>query len=225
MQRTPEPHELMSDAEQAAAYARADFADANGRFCDQLEARAGNPLVGRALDLGCGPADIPVRLALRHPELRIDAIDGSAAMLAWAERAIAASGVGARVHTLQRTLSSTTSAPRVYDFVLSNSLLHHLSDPAVLWCELSAALRPGGFVLVMDLLRPASDSAARDLVERYSGDEAEVLKRDFLASLHAAFTLDEVRAQLRAAELPWLSVEAISDRHLLVSGRAPGPTP
>jgi trans-aconitate methyltransferase len=221
MQRTPEPEELMTEPEQVAAYARADFADANTRFCTQLEARAGEALTGRALDLGCGPADIAVQLALRHQALHIDAVDGSEAMLSWAQRAVEQAGVGERVHLAQRVLGGAVSTARDYDLVISNSLLHHLFDPALLWREVAAALRPGAFVHVMDLMRPGSDAAARALVEQYSSDEPEVLKRDFLASLHAAFTLDEARAQLRAAKLGWLSVEAISDRHLLVSGRAP----
>ena len=61
MDRTPELEELMVEADQVAAYARADFADANNRFCAEVERRAGPSLVGRAVDLGCGPADIPVR--------------------------------------------------------------------------------------------------------------------------------------------------------------------
>ena len=38
-------------------------------------------LQGRMLDLGCGPADIPLMLIRRHPQLAIDAVDGAPAML------------------------------------------------------------------------------------------------------------------------------------------------
>src|SRR5687768_4594830 len=139
MQRTPEPLELMSEAEQAEAYARADFADANLRFCAALEARAGEVLSGRMLDLGCGPADIPVQLAQRHATLRIDAVDGSDAMLVWAARAVQQAGVGERVRLVRRVLGRERGAARAYAFVISNSLLHHLFDPAVLWREVGAA--------------------------------------------------------------------------------------
>lgn len=43
------------------------------------------------------------------------------------------------------------------------------------------------------------------------------MKHDFGASLHAAFTVHEVRAQLQDAGLA-LDVEALSDRHLIVTG-------
>jgi hypothetical protein len=71
----------------------------------------------------------------------------------------------------------------------------------------------------MDLLRPSSTDEARAIVERYASAEAEPLQRDFYASLCAAFTPGEVRAQVDAAGLGWLRIEQISDRHLLISGR------
>jgi len=225
VERIPERAELMEGEDQAAAYARADFAQPNTLFCEQLVARAGSSLAGPAVDLGCGPADIPIRLALRHPELQVDAVDGSAAMLRWAERAVQAAALGARVRVIQGELGAATLAAARYDFVLSNSLLHHLHDPGLLWREVARILRPRGFVQVMDLARPESSAAARAIVARYAGDEAEVLQLDFYASLCAAFTLDEVRAQVSAAGLSFLRVEAISDRHLIVAGRAGGDWP
>ena len=62
------------------------------------------------------------------------------------------------------------------------------------------------------------DARAEALVDEYAEGEPEVLRRDFLHSLHAAYTVDEVRAQLQAAGLEGLSVRATSDRHLVVSG-------
>ena len=60
------------------------------------------------------------------------------------------------------------------------------------------------------------------LVAEYAAGEPEILQRDFRASLHAAFTPREIEAQLRDAELDWLDVIVVSDRHLVVSGQRPG---
>jgi SAM-dependent methyltransferase len=57
-----------------------------------------------------------------------------------------------------------------YDLILSNSLLHHLHEPQVLWRSMRAAAKPGAFVLVMDLMRPASAGWAAALVETYAAD-------------------------------------------------------
>jgi len=106
-----------------------------------------------------------------------------------------------------------------YDFVASNSLLHHLADPAVMWQTVARCARDGAHVLVMDLARPPSELAVDALVETYAIDEAEVLRRDFRNSLFAAYTPAEVEAQLRSAGLEGLRVARVSDRHLAVSGQ------
>ena len=103
--------------------------------------------------------------------------------------------------------------------VISNSLLHHLDEPATLWRAISTFAKIHAPVLVMDLRRPLSRNAANEIVEQYSGNEPEILKRDFYHSLLAAYREDEVREQLIAAGLSYFNVERISDRHLVAYGR------
>ena len=74
-------------------------------------------------------------------------------------------------------------------------------------------------VFVMDLMRPATEDKARWMVQAYAAEEPEVLRHDFFHSLKAAYTIAEVKAQLKRAELEHLQVEATSDRHLIVVGR------
>ena len=220
MQRIPEP-ELMDDREQAQAYAAADFEAANASFVEQLEALYGGAaLAGRVLDLGCGPADICVRLASRYPALDIHALDGSEAMLDCArERLNREPALAGRIRLLHARLPVRMLPATSYDLIISNSLLHHLHDPTVLWDTVRRFAHPGTRVLVMDLFRPASQAAAREIVERYSAREPQVLKTDFHNSLLAAFTPAEVAEQLRTAGLGTLEVRTISDRHLLVAGQ------
>jgi hypothetical protein len=73
-------------------------------------------------------------------------------------------------------------------------------------------------VLVMDLMRPSDEAEVGRLLDTYAEGEPEVLRRDFANSLRAAFTPDEVLAQLTAAGLGDLSVWPASDRHLVVEG-------
>jgi len=221
MQRTPEP-ELMDEAEQARAYAEADFSEPNERFVGYFEAHHPHMHSGSVLDLGCGPGDIVLRLALRRPGLVVHGIDGSAAMLHFAsERLHEAPELSGRVQFIEGLLPGATLPLPAYDAVISNSLLHHLHDPRVLWNAIREAGAPGAAVLVMDLARPESPAAAQAIVREYAGDEPEVLRHDFLASLHAAFEPGEVREQLAACGLDSLRVEMVSDRHLLVTGRLP----
>jgi len=218
MERVPEP-ELMEGAAQAAAYASADFGGPNTLFCEQLKARFELPADARWLDLGCGPADIPLRLCRVHPGWRIVAVDGSQAMLVHARRRVHQQGLASQIELVEGLLGRLALPERAFDGVLSNSLLHHLHAPDLLWHEAVLRARPGAMVLVMDLLRPPHEDAVRQLVADYAGDEPAVLQHDFAASLRAAFTLDEVKDQLARARLPQLHVERISDRHLIVHGR------
>jgi hypothetical protein len=71
----------------------------------------------------------------------------------------------------------------------------------------------------MDLLRPETPEAARAIVERYAGEEPAILRRDFNHSLLAAFTEDEVAAQLAEMKLTGLLVDVPDDRHWVVAGR------
>jgi SAM-dependent methyltransferase len=224
MKRRPEP-ELMDGIEQARAYAEADFSEPNELFLRLLaEQRPGELTGARALDLGCGPADIVIRLMRRFPGLRCDALDGSPAMLDLARQALdQLPGLAPRIRLLCDKLPSARIEPHAYDLILSNSLLHHLHEPQVLWRSIRAAAKPGALVLVMDLMRPASAGWAAALVESYAADAPAVLKQDFRNSLHAAFEPAEVARQLRDAELAdALEVHVVSDRHLAVWGRMRG---
>ncbi len=218
MDRIPEP-ELMEDEIQAIAYGQADFEEPNAAYVQHLLARFPQlPPMARVADLGCGPADIALRLARRFPGWQLDALDGSAAMLEFGKLARAQAGLQERVRLVQGCVPAAPLPDAAYDLVLSNSLLHHLHEPLVLWREIRRLGKPGARVLVADLFRPQDEEAARRIVETYSGDEPEILKRDFFLSLRAAFEPREVRAQLDAV-LPELQLEVISDRHLLVWGQ------
>ncbi len=221
MKRIPEAEELMDEQGQALAYAEADFSASNALFIELFEALHSGEFDGMALDLGCGPADIPIRLAHRYPHAQIDALDGAQAMLNLARAAINNSGMGQRIHLHCQYLPATRLEQQ-YDALLSNSLLHHLNNPQDLWETICGCARPGASVLVMDLLRPHSPRQADKLVVEYASDAPEVLRRDFKASLHAAYTLEEVREQLAAASLPGLEVTQVSDRHLAIHGRLGG---
>lgn len=206
----------MDDPAQAHAYAAADFSEPHSAFVRYFGERFPTHAPRHALDLGCGPADVTLRFADAFPDCQLLGIDGSAPMLALARVATDRSGMAARVKFQRAHLPAPL--PGGFDTVLSNSLLHHLADPLVLWQQIVATGARGAAVLVMDLCRPASRAAAIALVDAHASDAPEILKRDFLQSLCAAYTASEVTRQLAAAGLA-LTVEPVSDRHLLVHGR------
>jgi SAM-dependent methyltransferase len=221
MNRQPEK-EVMDGGAEAAAYAAADFSTVNDAFADRLIDLSGNVQTAVAVDLGAGPCDIALRVWRRRPGWRIVAVDGSAAMLRLAKPAIDKAGAGRWIDLLEADALASGLAHGTFDIVYSNSLLHHIRDPIGMWRNMAALLRPGGLLFLRDLCRPATGEEARQIVQRYAGDESELLQKEFFDSLRAAYTVEEVRSQLAAAGLGDLSVLMSSDRHLDVWGRHKG---
>ncbi len=218
MQRITEP-ELMTDPAQAQAYAEADFSVPHDAFVAYFAARFPDFRAGRVLDLGCGAADVTLRFARAYPDAEIVGIDGAEAMLALGRAAIARANGTDRITLRCTHLPDSTLEHQAFDAVISNSLLHHLAAPEVLWQTIQHAAKPGAAVCVVDLLRPHTCEAATRLLELHAGAAPEILRRDFFNSLLAAYEIEEVRAQLRAATLPQFQVDLVSDRHMLIFGR------
>lgn len=209
----------MDSAAQTAAYAAADFNESNSLFVSSFLQRFPDlPATGRMADLGCGPGDITVRLAKSLPGWHIAGLDAGENMLKLANRRLCEEESALDVVFQLTYLPDPSLGESSWDALVSNSLLHHLPDPLVLWNSIVRMSRPGGAVLVMDLARPGSMSEAEHLVEQYSGGEPEVLREDFYNSLLAAYTVDEVQSQLGAAGLGNVIVDMASDRHWIASG-------
>lgn len=213
----------MDSAEQAEAYAAADFSESNALFVDLFRDCVGDDPGGvRVLDLGCGPADIAIRLATAYPGLSIDAVDGAEHMLRLAREAVTEAGLGERITLIRRRIPDERLEAASYGAVVSNSLLHHLADPLDLWRTATRCGALEAAVVVMDLLRPADEAGVEAVLEAHAGDAPPVLRRDFRASLMASYTLDEVAGQLAASGLNHLAPERVSDRHWAVVGRLGG---
>jgi SAM-dependent methyltransferase len=217
--------ELMEDGAQARAYADADFSGSDRSVVDGIAAllASAGGAGGQGLsfvDLGCGPGNISLRLARRWPAARVLGIDGSEAMLAIAEERRRDDPTRLAGLRFQRAVLPCGSLPAcAFAVVVSNSLLHHLHDPQVLWASVRQLAAPGAWIFIRDLRRPPGPQALEALVRRHAEGAPAVLRRDFANSLRAAFSADEVAAQLRQAGLQHLALRELEDRYLEVSGR------
>lgn len=218
MQRIPEP-ELMNDTEQARAYASADFDEPHSMFIEKfVECFPHQDVSGDVLDLGCGAADISIRFARAYPECIIHGVDGAQAMLVEGDNAVTKAGLSGRIVLVHDRIPTIKLREIPYAAIISNSLLHHLHQPEVLWECIKHYSSPATRVFVMDLVRPESRDEATRLVEMYAGDEPAILKQDFFNSLCAAFQPMEVETQLKNTGLTRLRTRVISDRHMIIFG-------
>lgn len=129
-------------------YALLDF---NAPLSDERAARlvAGlGPLDGaRVLDLGCGWAELLLRVLAHDPTATGHGIDGDAAALARGRRAAQERGLADRVRLDEGDLTAATD---VADVVLSVGASHAWGDPADAPALLRMRVAPGGRLLLGD---------------------------------------------------------------------------
>lgn len=116
----------------------------------------------RVLDVGCGPGTNTPHFA--HADYL--GIDLNEAYVASARRRFGREFVAADVTTY------TVAPEKRFDFILVNSLLHHIDTPSTrsLLSRLAELLTDDGHVHVLDLVLPARPSPARALARWDRGD-------------------------------------------------------
>ena len=217
MLRVPEPA-LMNDFAQARAYAMADFDEPHNLFVALFKEQFPANIDSAVLDLGCGAADVTVRFANAFPLCRIYGVDGANRMLQFARNRIDHQMLHERIKLIQATLPDVELPLKMFSTIISNSLLHHLGDPAVLWRMVNDYSQRGSRIFMMDLKRPGTSEEAEIMVDKYASNEPDILRKDFFNSLLAAYRVDEIEQQLKEAGIDYLTVKEVGDRHLVVAG-------
>jgi ubiquinone/menaquinone biosynthesis C-methylase UbiE len=208
--RVLEP-EVMDTPEEARDYDAMDHATVNRAFvADFLAAWDGaNPI----LDLGTGTAQIPIELCRQSSTPQVVAIDLAEHMLRVGQENVRRAGLESRVR-LQRVDAKGLPFPdETFGAVMSNSIVHHIPHPADVLAEVVRVAAPGGVLFIRDLLRPPDEATWHHLVETYAGDANAHQRKMFADSLHAALTVEEVRALVAGLGFEPATVRQTTDRH------------
>ncbi len=208
LSRVPEPEE-MDEAEQVESYSSA----ATARHLDAIDNTFVEHLLrlfvtqGRApgalawgLDVGTGPAQIPIKVLAKVPGLKLIGLDRSQNMLARARRNAERAGVADRLTLSTGDGHSLPFPDGAFSVVLCNSMLHHARQPVQLLREMARVAAPGAAVLLRDLRRPLRPFLGWHLWRhgrRYRG----LMRELFEDSVRAAYTLEELEQFLREARL------------------------
>ena len=229
--RVPEP-EVMDDFGEVEAYscaaAKAYLSKIDDTFVDHAVRLVG-ATPGRALDIGCGPGQIVMKLATQLPQWRFIGVDRSLAMVRRAKEI-------AKLHTSQEAgriqadtatnvcfLVGDAGALPVengsFDLVLCNSVLHHIGDPVRLFSEIRRIAKPGAAILLRDLRRPSR--LLFPLHVRWHGRHYHgLMYKLYRDSVHAAYTAEELSAMLRSAGIPGARLFRRGSTHLGIERRA-----
>jgi ubiquinone/menaquinone biosynthesis C-methylase UbiE len=213
--RVLEP-EVMDSVAEARDYDAMDHSQVNRVFVtDLLQFWDG---AGAILDVGTGTAQIPIELGRQHPTATVLGIDLAGHMLevGWAN--IDRAGLSPRIRLQHCDAKRMPFADGSFLTVISNSIVHHIPDPADVIAEMVRVAHAGGLLFVRDLLRPADDVAVRRIVATHASDANPHQRQMFEDSLRAALTLDEVRALITPHGFALDSVQQTSDRHWTWTG-------
>jgi ubiquinone/menaquinone biosynthesis C-methylase UbiE len=137
-------------------------------------------------------------------------------MLALARDNVKRAGLEARVRIVCADAKATGEHDAMFDMVMSNSLVHHIPDPVLFFQEAKRVASRAAALCIMDLHRPATEAEHQSLVERYAEECTDYQRRLFSDSLHAALTIEEVRAICDRVGFTDVDVCRTSDRHWCV---------
>ena len=216
--RVLEP-EVMDSPQEAADYDAMDHQAVNRVFVDDFLAAANGAGLAfsaasrQVLDLGAGTAQIPIELARQSPSIRVLAIDLAASMLKLARRNVLAAGLSANIELEQVDAKGLPYADGRFAAVISNSIVHHIPEPASVLAQACRVVQAGGLIFIRDLLRPRDDAEVRRLVQAYAGEANARQKQLFDASLRAALSLDEIRQCIEPLGFDPATVRQTTDRH------------
>lgn len=230
--RVLEP-EVMDTAEEARDYDAMDHAAVNRAFCADFFAFArgegrGAGEITRVLDVGVGTARIPIEMGQGVGDIL--GIDLAEHMLAVGRENVSRAGLSSRITLARVDAKAMPYEDGAFSAVVSNSIVHHIPDPARALSEMWRVTGRSGLLFVRDLLRPPSAAEVERLVELHGGAPpvdaslAASFERQrslFRASLHAALTLEEVAAMLAPLGISTRAVERTSDRHWTLAVRKP----
>ena len=226
MQRVLEP-EVMDTAVEAADYDAMDHREVNRRFVDDLlvcriDAEVSPADLLQVVDIGTGTAQIPIELCRSTDAVHVTGVDLAAHMLQLGQRNIIAADLQSRIRLEQVDAKGLPFRDGEFDWVISNSIVHHIPDPRDAFVEMVRIGRVGGLLFVRDLLRPNDAAEVEHLVRTYAGDANPHQQQLFRQSLHAALSLDELRDLLGRMRLPSEWAQQTSDRHWTIAGRMMG---
>lgn len=214
--RTLEP-EIMDSTDEANEYDAMDHQTVNEAFANDFLA-VGN--VGKdCLDLGTGTALIPIEICQRNDDIRIMAMDASMAMLELARYRLELANMTDRIQLYYGNVNAMPFEASYFDAVVSNTLLHHLAEPAKMLAEAWRVLRPNGLLFIRDLVRPGTDNEIEEFVDAHAQGETAFSKQLLRQSFYAALTLNEIRELIRETGVAAESVQMTSNRHWTINAR------
>lgn len=132
------------------------------------------PNAQNLLDIGCGAGNYSLKMLTKIANLNCTLVDLSKPMLDKAQERVSAK-TNNSVQTIQGDIREVELKENNFDIILAGAVLHHLRDDKdweTTFEKLYRLLKPGGCLMISDLITQETDSVNKYTWERY-GDYLE----------------------------------------------------
>ena len=181
------------------------------RFVGKLKKYAAE---GTIADVGCGPGYLLQVIAKEYPTIKLIGVDISKAMVERAKANFESLGLADRVEFREGSADHLPFEDQSQDVIVSTLSLHHWADPEAALNEIHRVLKPGGKMLVLDLMRDAPRMFfwviwfAQNMAFRIIGMNAMRRAGEPTGSMFASYTSQEIREIMSKTNFSNLKIEA-----------------
>ncbi len=132
------------------------------------------PNAKNLLDIGCGAGNYSLKMLTKIANLNCTLVDLSEPMLDKAKERVSAK-TNNKVETIQGDVREVALKENSFDIILAGAVLHHLRDDndwETTFAKLYSLLKPGGCLMISDLITQETNAVNEYTWERY-GDYLE----------------------------------------------------
>lgn len=132
------------------------------------------PNAENLLDIGCGAGNYSLKMLTKIADLNCTLVDLSKPMLDKAKERVSAK-TNNEVKTIQGDIREVDLKENSFDIILAGAVLHHLRDDndwETTFTKLYSLLKPGGCLMISDLITQETNAVNEYIWERY-GDYLE----------------------------------------------------
>ncbi|MHA1271107.1 MAG: class I SAM-dependent methyltransferase [Candidatus Helarchaeota archaeon] len=123
---------------------------------------------GLILDLGTGPAYLPIYIVKKNPNCKVIGMDISASMIKFANQNVQKEGLSDRILLKLGDAANIPFPDNYFDFIISTGSFHHWKHPIKSFNEIYRVLKNHGQAWIYDVSNPIPKDQFIKLCQMYS---------------------------------------------------------
>ncbi len=122
---------------------------------------------GSILDIGTGPAYLPIKIAEGNSSCRVIGLDISSSMIRIAAQEVRKAKLSNRISLKLGTVAKIPFSDQTFDFIISTGSIHHWKNPVQAFNEIFRVLKRSGKAWIYDVFNPIPRDRFNQLCSQY----------------------------------------------------------